>query len=469
MKSEKPSVHFPRLVSVNEPASTTADDTAMGGAAEEAPEKFDTFFNSANRLVMGVTISIIVGFVALLIFSAFAPINRGSIANGQITVLGQRNLIQHLDGGVVQQINIKEGDHVRPGELLVKLDDRPAKLALQLLQQQQRQLLIEQAMLQSERAGAATIAWPPEVLAAAARDPATARSLATNQILMSNRRSNREAQKAVLREQNTRLQAQIAGFEAQKQGLAEQARLIKLEADSLTQLYDKGLTTRTRILALQRNAADLQGSIGASEAQMQQNRVQMGENNLRMIGIDTEMQEQNAKRLTELQTQLFELGDRVSSQQLVLERTAIRSPSAGVVLNRVVNSVGMVVRPGEPIVEIVPDNELIVTAQVRPQDIERVKVGATAVVRMSSLNVQTTPRLHGKVVYVSADALTDEKAGRSYFTARVEVPRSEMKKMGPVKLQPGMPAEVMIDAGSRTVLSYLLQPVTAAFGRAFTE
>jgi HlyD family type I secretion membrane fusion protein len=159
----------------------------------------------------------------------------------------------------------------------------------------------------------------------------------------------------------------------------------------------------------------------------------------------------------------------MSSQRLVTERTDVISPSAGVVLNRAVNSVGMVIRPGEPILEIVPDNQLIVTAQVRPQDIDRVKVGSGATVRMSGLNVQTTPQLKGKVVYVSADALTDEKAGMTYFQARVEVPRNELKKLGPIKLSPGMPAEVMIDAGSRTVLSYLLQPVTAAFGRAFTE
>jgi HlyD family type I secretion membrane fusion protein len=469
MKSEKPSVHFPRLVSVNEPASTPAEGLGPDGAEEEAPEKFDTFFNSSNRIVMGVTISIIVAFVALVIFAAFAPINRGSIAMGQVTVLGQRHLIQHLDGGIVHAINVKEGDRVRPGQLLVKLDDRAAKLALQLLEQQHRQLLIEQAMLQAERTGATTVAWPPDVLAAAARDPATARSLATNQNLLLTRRAAREAQKSVLREQNTRLQAQIAGLAAQKQGLAEQARLIKLEADSLTQLYEKGLTTRTRILALQRNGADLQGSIGTTEAQIQQNRVQMGENNLRIIGVDAEMLEENAKRLAELQTQLFELSDRMASQRLVVERTNIIAPSAGVVLNRAVNSVGMVVRPGEPILEIVPDNQLIVTAQVRPQDIERVKVGANATVRMSGLNVQTTPRLEGRVVYVSADALTDEKAGMSYFQARVEVPQKELKKLGAIKLTPGMPAEVMIDAGARTVLSYLLQPVTSAFGRAFTE
>jgi membrane fusion protein, type I secretion system len=468
MKSEKPSVHFPRLVAVNEP-EPDAEALANAPDHDEEPEKFNTFFNSSNRIVMGVTISIILAFLALLVFSAFAPINRGSIASGRIDVLGQRNLIQHLDGGVVQGLFVKEGDRVKAGQLLVKLDDRSAKLGLQLLVQQQRQLRIEQAMLQAERNNMATIPWPADILADAARNPETARSLETNQTFLSNRRTTREQQKAVLREQNARLQAQIVGLESQKTGLAEQARLIKLEADSLTQLYDKGLTTRTRILALQRNAADLQGSIGTTEAQVQQNRVQMGENNLRMIGIDNDMQEQNAKRLTELQTQLFELGDRVSSQALVLARTSVVAPNDGVVLNRAVNSLGMVVRPGEPILEIVPDTQLIISANVKPQDIERVKVGSKAVVKMSSLNVQTTPQLHGKVTYVSADALTDKEKGVSYYVARIEVSPSEIKKLGAIKLTPGMPAEIMIDAGSRTVLSYLLQPVTAAFGRAFTE
>lgn len=470
MKSDKPSVHFPRLVaSNNETNRPDAGETVIPAPVEEEKEeKFDTFFNSSNRIVMTATIVILAGFVALLVFAFFAPIHRGAVAQGRLQRLGQHNVIQHLDGGVVDKILVKEGDQVTAGQLLVKLDERTPRLALNLLQEQQRLLLIEQAELQAERAGQSGIQFPAPVLQHAG-DISTAHAMQTAMNLLATRRMSRDQRKAVLREENARLQSHADGLGAQKSGLIEQARLIRIEAESLTELYDKGLTTRTRILALQRSAADIQGSVGSTEASIQQDKVQVGENNLRVLSVDQDMQEEDAKRLTELQTQLFELDDRIASQALTVARTSIVAPFDGTVLNRAINSPGMVIRPGEPILEIVRNDQLIVRANVKPQDIERVHVGAKAVVRMSSLNVQTTPRLDGKVIYVSADALTDKEHGVSYYEAEVEVSPSEMKKLDHVHLTPGMPAEIMIDAGSRTMLSYLLQPVAGAFGRAFTE
>ncbi|HEX8233470.1 MAG TPA: HlyD family type I secretion periplasmic adaptor subunit [Caulobacteraceae bacterium] len=459
---------FPRLVASNEPGlPQVAQPSPEPGEEEEIRPK--SFFSSGNRIVLGATVIIVAAFIATIVFAAMIPINRGSVAPGRIEAQGTRTVIQHLDGGTVERLLVNKGDKVRAGQLLIKLDDRTPALALQLLEEQRRLLLIEQAMLQAERAGWARIPWPAEVLVRA-NDPSTAQAMRANESLLASRRSARDSEKAVLAEGITRLQAQVVGLEDQRKGQIEQARLIKLEADSLEKLYDQGLTTRTRILALQRSAADLQGAIGTTTSSINQARVQMTESRLRMITIDQDMQREDAKRLQELQSSLFELDDRIATQRLVVERTSITAPSDGIVLERAVNSVGSVVRPGEPILELVPSEKLVVRANVKTQDVDRVRVGARAVVRLSGLNVQTTPRLHGKVVYVSADAITPQEPGVApYYEARVEVPESELRKVREAKVTPGMNAEVMIDAGARTVLSYLLQPVSGAFGRAFLE
>lgn len=464
MKSSKPSVFLPRLVSVNE-------KPVLGDETDEMDADLPTgtaWYERGRRSTLVAVALILGGFAVLILWMAFVPIHRGASAPGRIQQQGNRTMVQHMDGGIIDQIFVKEGDYVRPGQLLVRLDDRSSKLGLQLLQEQHRLLVIEQAMLNAERTGQTTVAWPAEVLAAAS-DPAVARAMTTNETVLRTKAADRGSQKAVLKEESSRLEAHIVGLDAQKAGLQEQARLIKIELDGVQSLYDRGLVPRTRLLALQRTAADLNGSIGASVAAESQDRVQIGENSLRMLQVDTNMQQEDAKRLQEIQSNLFELGDRIESQKLVVARTEIRAPASGVVLHRAVSSPGQVLRPGDPVLDIVPDDKLIVTAMVRPTDVERVKIGAKAVVKLTGLNVQTTPRLHGTVIYVSADLITDKDGKPTGFETRVEVPQIERKKLGAVQLTAGMPAEVMIDAGARTALQYLLQPVTGAFGRAFHE
>jgi len=460
---------FPRLVASNEPGLPQVAQPAGAEPPEEPEITRKGFFSSGHRIVLGATIVILTAFFATIVFAAMIPINRGSVAPGRVEAQGTRTVIQHQEGGTVEQLLVNKGDKVKAGQLLVKLDDRTPILQLQLLEEQHRLLLVEQAMLQAERAGWARIVWPAEVLQHA-NEPATQQAMRANEALLASRRSSRESEKAVLAEGVTRLGAQVVGLEDQRKGQIEQARLIKLEADSLEKLYDQGLTTRTRILALQRSAADLEGSIGTTTSAINQAKVQMTESRLRMITIDQDMQKEDAKRLQELQSSLFELEDRIATQKLVVEDTNIISPVDGIVLERAVNTVGAVVRPGEPVLELVPSNKLVIRANVKTQDIDRVKVGARAVVRLNGLNVQTTPRLHGTVVYVSADAITPQEAGaRPYYEARVEVSESELRKVKEAKVTPGMNAEVMIDAGARTVLSYLLQPIQGAFGHAFLE
>lgn len=464
MKASKPRVFFPRLVSVNEKPvdGVDGDDTGEDLAVGQA------WYDKGRRTTLTATALILGGFLVLIIWMAFVPIHRGASAPGRVQQESARTIVQHMDGGIVKELLVKEGDQVKAGQLVAKLDARPAAIALQLLEEQHRLLMIEQAMLNAERTGQTTIAWPPEVLAMA-NDPGTARAMQTNLTVLQSKAADRAAQKAVLNEEIGRIAAQVGGIEAQKAGLEEQARLIKVELEGVQSLYDRGLVPKTRLLALQRTAADLQGSIGSAIASVAQGKVQAGENRLRMLQVDTGMQQEDAKRLQEIQSNLFELGDRIDSQKLVLQRTDIYSPVNGIVLHRAVTSVGQVLRPGDPVLDIVPNDKLIVTAMIRPTDVEKVKIGAKAVVKLTGLNMQTTPRIYGKVTYISADLLTDKDGKPTGFECRVEVPQIERRKLGPVPIQPGMPAEIMVDAGARTALQYLLQPVAGAFGKAFHE
>ena len=466
MKSSKPRVFFPRLVSVNEkpvdgelgPDGELIDDVPVGGA----------WYEKGRRSTLTATFVILGGMAVLILWMAFVPIHRGASAPGRVQQQSARSVIQHMDGGIVDKLLVKEGDQVTAGQLVATLDARPATIALQLLTEQHRLLLIEQAMLNAERTGQTSIQWPAEVLAMQ-NDPGTARAMQTNLTVLQSKAADRAAQKAVLNEEIGRLAAHSVGIEAQKAGLEEQARLIKVELEGIQSLYDRGLVPKTRLLALQRTAADLQGSIGASIATVAQDKVQAGESRLRMLQVDTGMQQEDAKRLQEIQSNLFELGDRIDSQKLVLDRTKIFSPLNGIVLHRAVTSPGQVLRPGDPVLDIIPNDKLIVSAMVRPQDIERVKIGSRAVVKLTGLNMQTTPRIYGTVTYISADLLTDKDGKPTGFETKVEVPQIERRKLGPIVIQPGMPAEIMVDAGARTALQYLLQPVTGAFGKAFHE
>lgn len=465
MKSSKPRVFFPRLVSVNEKA---VGEVGPDGEAEDDIPVGHAWYEKGRRSTLTATAIILGGMAILILWMAFVPIHRGASAPGRVQQESARTVIQHMDGGIVEKLLVEEGDFVKAGQLVATLDARPATIALQLLTEQHRLLLIEQAMLNAERTGQTTIAWPAEVLAMA-NDPGTARAMQTNLTVLQSKAADRAAQKAVLNEEIGRIAAQSVGIEAQKAGLEEQARLIKVELEGIQSLYDRGLVPKTRLLALQRTAADLQGSIGSAVASIAQGKVQAGESRLRMIQIDTGMQQEDAKRLQEIQSNLFELGDRIDSQRLVLARAKIYSPVTGIVLHRAVTSPGQVLRPGDPVLDVIPNDKLIVSAMVRPQDIERVKVGSKAVVKLTGLNMQTTPRIYGTVTYVSADLLTDKDGKPTGFETKVEVPQIERRKLGNIVIQPGMPAEIMVDAGARTALQYLLQPVTGAFGKAFHE
>lgn len=461
--SEDPRRAIVKLVPPPEPA--VEDDPKPGPPAPElgAPSK------TAKWTLLVVALAVL----ALIVWAIFAPLNRGVIAPGRIDVDGQRTVVAHIDGGVVETLAVREGTRVNEGDILLVLGSRSNRLTLEILDQRILQMRIEAAALEAEAARGSAVRWPADIARLLSAPDGGGEAGATARVVeqaFESRVALRESQKAVLREQRDRLDARIAGLEEQRRAIAEQSRLIKDEADGLRSLYEQGLAPKTRILALDRAAADLSGRAGSLQSEIAQARIAKGETELQILQVDARAVEQAARTLAETRGQLAEFEDRAAAQRLTIERSVLRSPVAGVVLGRQVTTPGAVVRPGEPVFEIVPSDKLVLRVQIRPTDIERVEAGMKATARFSGLAVQNSPRLPARVTYVSPDALTDRNTGLSYFNATVEVdPKVLAEKLPGVAITPGMPVEVFVDGGARTAWEYLSEPVVRAYTQSFRE
>jgi HlyD family type I secretion membrane fusion protein len=412
-------------------------------------------------IVMGVTLFVIFGW------TAFAPLDRGVTAVGQVSTESARQVIQHLDGGIVKTINVQEGQTVKAGQVLMTLDDTLANDQYQILRQQYFDHLGERAMLEADIQGG-PIQWPQEMLTAA-NDPLVKTVMASQQKVLNESRGSRAAQKAALSSQIGSLNDQVRGLKAQTDSLSQQGKLIDEESSGVEGLYKQGYAPKSRLLELQRSAANLQGTLGQTQAQISAAATTMGEKRVDALQIDARDREDDSKRLSVVINETLAIAQKMADQSQVLARTVLRSPVDGVVLERHIATIGGVVRPGEPVIDLVPTDQIVITGRVRPSDIQHVKVGMAATIKFTGMNVQTTPRLTGRITYVSADALTDQKTGQSYYEMRASVPRSERGKLKDIALTPGMPADIMVDGGSRTLLQYLLEPVGAAFSTAFRE
>jgi HlyD family secretion protein len=442
---------------------------------EKLPEQFPALGNETSlgapsktgRIVVGVALF---AFLSLLLWSFTAPLNRGVIAQGRVDVDGRRTTIKHRDGGQLGQVNVREGDRVQTGAILATMDDREAKTQLALLENRRIQLLVEGAVRSAETTQSSGITWPSDVLKAIG-DPQSdaARWAGVQQQAFYARRAALNAQVSILGEQRQRLAARAQGLGATDKALRTQASLIAQEASSLRELQREGFAPRNRVLGVERSGADIQGRIGDNQSAIAQSRIAMGESEMQIVQSRAQALEGAAQRLTEINVQLSEIEDRISAQTLVLERTVIRSPVDGIILARASGVAGAVIQPLEPIFEVVPSDRLVIRAEVRPTDIERLVVGQTAGVRFSGLNAQTTPRIAGRVSFVGADAQSDRETKSSFYEIRVDVSLTELQKLGNQPLRSGMPVEVSVDGGARTAWEYFMEPIARTFERAFKE
>ena len=391
------------------------------------------------------------------------------IAPGLIAVDTNVKKVQHGTGGIVGEIRVKEGDRVKTGDLLMRLDETVTRSNLAVLVTQLDELEARQARLAAERDNLKAIQFPA-LLTARNNLPAVAAAMAGERSLFNARRTAIAGQKSQLTERTAQFREEIHGLESQVVSKREQAVLIKKELGGVEQLYKQNLVPIQRLTVLQREAARLDGEEGLFISNIARSKGRITETELQIISLDQTTHKEVATELREVQGKIGELSERKVAAEDQLRRVDIRSPQDGVVHQMTMHTVGGVITPAEPVMLIVPQSdEMVVEARVSPQDIDQVSVGQKVQLRFSAFHQATTPELTASVSRVAADLTREQQTGVTYYVARIVLPPAELAKLGGKPLIPGMPVEVYIQTGDRTALSYIIKPLENQIARAFRE
>ncbi|WP_119392851.1 HlyD family type I secretion periplasmic adaptor subunit [Taklimakanibacter lacteus] len=419
-------------------------------------------------LLAGVaSLGLLVGGVGGL--AAMTELSGAVIAPGLLVVDTNVKKVQHPTGGVVGAIMVRAGDHVKAGQLLVRLDATITRANLAVVAKSLDELGARLARLEAERDGAAAVMFPAALLARQ-DDANVARILAGERSLFELRRKAREGQRAQLKERIAQLDDEVAGLTQQKTAKAREMALIADEIDGIRKLWKQKLVSIGRITLLERDAARLEGEHGRLVSAIAQSKGRASEIELQILQIDQDLRSEVAGELREVQGKISELVERQVAAEDQLKRIDITSPQDGVVHQLAVHTIGGVIQAGEPIMLIVPvSDDLTVEARVAPQDIDQITAGQKATLRLSAFNQATTPELNGLLATVAADLTVDQKTGIGFYTARVTLPKAEVARLKGLSLTPGMPAEVFFPTHERTILSYLVKPFSDQVERAFRE
>ncbi|HEY2661071.1 MAG TPA: HlyD family type I secretion periplasmic adaptor subunit [Caulobacteraceae bacterium] len=424
------------------------------------------FMNTGG--VIGQGRIILVFLLAALIWAAFAPLQSAILAHGEVVVKTHRRTVQHLQGGTVKQILVAEGQTVKAGQTLMLLDDVLARANVNLLQGEVDALEAQDARLIAERDGQSSIAFPPDLLARRA-DPTVAAAMAGEVNAFRVRNTSLDQQIGIYGQHTAENDRTIDGLKAERAAVQRQTALIKQELTGVQGLYDQGYVPVSRLLALQRQLADLEGQDGQLAGRIAQTEAGNGENRLQGLNLRDQKLADDVKDLRDVETRKFDAIDRLHAAQDTLAHTTLTAPVSGVVVGLTAHTVGAVIKPGETVMEVVPQNDTLdVDVRVRPEDADRVTKGMTARVNFSSYHQRRLPMIVGTVETVSADRLLDEK-GQPYFAVTVSVDANAFKNYPDVRLIPGLPVEVGINTGPRTALSYMSEPITAALRHGMRE
>ncbi|EKS39901.1 HlyD family type I secretion periplasmic adaptor subunit [Afipia broomeae] len=402
-------------------------------------------------------------------WASTAQISGALIAPGSIVVDSNVKKVQHPTGGVVGEVRARDGDRVKAGDVVVRLDDTVTKASLAIVTKGLDGLLARRARLLAEQDGAERITFPPELMESFANPDV--RALIGNEIkLFQVRSSGRIGQKAQLKERIAQLKEEIGGLEAQENAKSREIELIQKELVGVRDLFAKNLVQISRLTVLERDAARLDGDRAQFIAQKAQAKGKITEIELQIIQIDKDLSSEVSKEMREINDKIGEFVERKVTAEDQLRRIDIRAPQDGMVLQSTVHTVGGVITAGDTIMLIVPESDnLSVEAKVNPQDIDQLRIGQKTLLRLSAFNQRTTPELNGTVSRISPDTTTDQRTGQSYYTIRVSMPPEEVAKLGDVKLIPGMPVEAFVQTGERTMISYLAKPLSDQLMRAFRE
>jgi len=391
------------------------------------------------------------------------------IAPGQIVVESNVKKVQHPTGGVVGELRARDGDVVKNGDIVVRLDDTVTKANLAIVTKNLDAALARAARLEAEQRGLDNIKFPPQLTDRAA-DPEVAAVIASESKLFDVRVTGRAGQKAQLSERIRQLKEEIEGLSAQERAKEQEIALVQQELSGVRDLYEKRLVQISRLTTLERDAARLNGERAQYVAARAQAKGKITETELQIIQVDRDVVSEVSKDLRETNDKIGELIERKVTAEDQLRRIDIRAPQDGIVEQSTVHTVGGVITAGDAIMLIVPQtDDLQVEAKVNPQDIDKLQVGQKTLLRLSAFNQRTTPELNGFVSRVSPDVTTEQRTGQSYYTIRVSMPPQEIARLGDVKLIPGMPVEAFVQTGERTLISYLMKPLSDQLMRTFRE
>jgi len=421
--------------------------------------------NDCQTRRIGYTILFLV-FGVFGSWASFAPLDSAALAPGIVMIKSYRKTVQHLEGGIVSALHVRDGEQVRQGAVLISLDTSQLQAEREVLRNQQVATAALEARLLAELQQADTLSIP----ATTESQPRAMEAWQIEQALLQARQRERDGEIQILQQSIGQLEEQIQGLQAIIRNKQTLVRSHSEEAADLRALLKEGFTDRQRLREQERQLERLSAEIAEHRSAIAQARQRSGEFRLQILQIDKTFSHEVTTQVVAVQTQAFDIRERLRSVEERIQRSQIRAPASGMVLGLKVHTLGAVIAAGQPILEIVPDNaDLIIEARVNPNDIDRVAAGKPADVRFSAFNSAMTPVIEGVVEQISADSLLDQNSGQSYYLARIILTRKGMEDLGQQSLLPGMPAEVLINTGSRTLLSYLLQPASNWMARSLNE
>lgn len=438
--------------------------TSMNSAIDDSLSSLPSSDRSA-RLIGFLIVFITFGLFGT--WATFAPLDSAALAPGVVTVQSYRKTVQHLEGGIVKELHARDGDLVAAGDPLIVLDDTQVRAEYGMTRSQLVAAQAMEARLRAERDDAGQINFG-NMLESDSQRAVEARE-GESQVFNA-RRGSRLGETAVLEKRIGQLREQIAGLQSMVETKRSLETSYRDEIGELTELLAEGFVDKQRLLEQQRRLDMLRAEVAEHQSEVTKTSLQISETELQILQLKKDFSADVVAQLAEVQTKVFDLQERMAALEDRLARIVIRAPEDGMILGMKVHTIGGVVSPATPLLDIVPSvSDLIVEAQVSPVDIDRVNVGKEADIRFSAFNSSTTPVIKGVVQQVSADRLINEETGMPYYLARVVLTEVGAQTLGALKLQPGMPAEVLINTGNRTMLQYLMQPATDAFARSLIE
>lgn len=413
-------------------------------------------------------VSLIFGAGAIA-WSALAPLDGAIAANGTVVLENNVKKIQHPTGGIVGQIDVREGQRIAAGDLLLRLDETATRANLAVIMNDLMAAIARRARLLSERDNRTELAMPAELSERLKLDPAIAEIVDSERKVFDSRFQSRKGQKAQLAEKIGQTRREIEGLELQRRATEIQLRVARKEFDDLKVLEAKGLVPRTRLSTLDREIARNDGILGDTVARMAQSQGRITETEIQIEQIDRDKQTEVSKDLRETETRTSELREKRIAAEDQLRRIEIRAPIAGTVQQLVTHTIGGVIAPSDQLMIIVPDaDQLIVEARVSPQDRDQLNMDQSTRVRFSSFNQRTTPEVQAQVFRISGDVIRDPQSGQLYYNVGVRVSEGEIARLNGARLVAGMPAETFFKTDDRTMLSYLLKPLVDHWQKAFS-